>query len=391
MEKGWVIAMNKEWSLDVLYKSYEDENYISDKGKLDRLIKEINEFCGLLSGSNEEESLLKAVDYMEQLQLLASRMGCYLYSRQAVNTSDAETANEISNFDKEMSFTTKPLAVLKKFIAGIDGLETYYGKYPKLKGYEYLFSEYKKEARYLLSDEVEDVIARLNISAGLAWSNMQDFLTSTLEVEYRDNVITLSEVRNKAYDEDKEIRRDAYVAEVKALEKIKDATSYALNSIKTQVTTICELRGYQSPLEMTLIGSKMKRETLDALLDAIREFLPAFHRYLKHKAKLLGHEKGLPWYDLFAPLGESNLKFTAEESGDYLVSHFRSFNDELADMVAKAYSDEWIDFYPRKGKVGGAFCENMPFVKQSRILTNYEGSLSDVITLAHELAIHIMA
>jgi pepF/M3 family oligoendopeptidase len=378
--------MNKEWSLDVLYKGYDDENYQKDKGRLDSLIKEINDFCSNLSGSSEEENnLLKAVDYMEQLQLLGSRMGCYVYSRQSVNTSDAETANEINYFDKKMSTTTKPLAVMKKFIAGIENLESYYGKHQKLKGYEYLFSEFKKEAEYLLGDDVEEVIARMNISAASAWGNMQSFLTSTLEVEYRDGSITLSEVRNKAYDEDETIRKDAFVSELKALEKIKDAISYALNNIKTQVTTVCELRGYESPLEMTLIESKMKRETLDALLEAIREFLPAFHRYLKHKAKLLGHEKGLPWYDLFAPLGESNRKFTVEESRNYLISHFKSFNEELADMVAEAYDNEWIDFYPRKGKVGGAFCENMPFVKQSRVLTNFEGSLSDVVTLAHEL------
>lgn len=378
--------MNKEWSLDVLYLGYEDEAYIRDKEGLDSLISEIDTFCATLSGSSEEEvKLVKAVDYMDQLQLLASRLGCYVYSRQAVNTSDSQTANEINFFDKKMSLTTKPVAVMKKFIAGIDNLEEYYDKYPKLRGYEYLFSEFKKEAKYLLSDDVEEVIARLNISAGLAWSNMQSFLTSTLEVDYRDNVITLSEVRNKAYDEDAGIRKDAFVAEVKALEKIKDAISYALNNIKTQVTTICELRGYESPLLMTLMESKMKKETLDALLEAMRESMPSFHRYLKHKAKLLGHEKGLPWYDLFAPLGESNRKFTVEESKDYLIRHFKGFNEELADMVATAYDNEWIDFYPRKGKVGGAFCENMPFVKQSRVLTNFEGSLSDVVTLAHEL------
>ena len=123
---------------------------------------------------------------------------------------------------------------------------------------------------------------------------MQSFLTSTLEVEYRDNTVTLSEVRNKAHDEKQEVRKDAYIAEVKALEKIKDAISYSLNNIKTQVNTICELRGYESPLEMTLIDSKMKRETLEALLEAIRESLPVFHKYLKHKAKILGHEHVFP-------------------------------------------------------------------------------------------------
>ncbi|HHV11702.1 MAG TPA: M3 family oligoendopeptidase [Clostridiales bacterium] len=387
--------MNKEWSLDILYRSFEDGEYKKDKEKLEKLIGEMAQFSSRLSEgmglkspelkSREEAALVQAVEYLEQLQLLGSKLAGYVYSRQAVNTSDSAAVNEINHFEKMMSRSTKPTAVIKKFIAGIQDIGQYYDKYPKLKGYAYLFSEMKKEADYLLSDDVEEVIAKLNISAASAWSSMQSYLTSTLEVEYRDSIITLSEVRNKAHDGDAKIRQEAYIAEVKALEKIKDAVSYSLNNIKTQVTTICELRGYESPLEMTLIDSKMKRETLDALLEAIREALPAFHRYLKAKARLLGHEHGLPWFDLFAPLGESSRRFTVEEAKDYLIGHFRGFTQDLADMVEEAFDHAWIDFYPRKGKVGGAFCENMPFVKQSLILTNFEGSLSDVVTLAHEL------
>lgn len=379
--------MNKEWSLDVLYKGYDDIKYTEDRKRFEQLTKEMTDLCNELnmSDTSEEDKLLKAVNYLEEYKVLGSKIGYYVTLRQSVNTTDSMTANEMSSFERQFSLFSKPIAMIQKFIAGIQAMESYYEKYPKLKAYEYLFTEFKKESYYLLSDDVEDVIGKLNVSAGSAWGSMQSFLTSTLEVEYRDNVITLPEVRNKAYSEDAEVRKDAYAAELKAYEKIKDAISYSLNNIKTQVNTICELRGYESPLAMTLMQSKMKQETLDAMLEAIRDTLPSFHKYLKHKAKIMGHRGGLPWYDLFAPIGESTTQFTIEDSKDYLVTHFRGFSDDLADMVAEAYDNEWIDFYPRKGKVGGAFCENIPFVKQSRILTNFTGTFSDVVTLAHEL------
>ncbi len=378
--------MNKEWSLDILYQGYEDLKYKEDKEKLQRLTKELDSFCQeLVAPGGEEEKLLKAVDYLEQYQLVGTRMNYYVALRQSVNTSDSETVNEMNAIEKQLSLSSKPMAVIHKYIAKIADLKKYIDQYPKLKEYEYLLSEMKKEAKYLLSDDVEEVIAKLNISAGSAWGSMQSFLTSTLEVDYRNNVITLPEVRNMAHSEDPEVRKDAFAAELAAYEKIKDAVSFSLNNIKTQVNTISELRGYESPLEMTLMQAKMKRSTLEAMLSAIKESLPHFHKYLKHKAKLMGHEKGLPWYDLFAPIGESNTKFTTEEAKNYLVKHFRGFSDDLADMVEEAFDHAWIDFFPRKGKVGGAFCENLPFVKQSRILTNFTGSLNDVITLAHEL------
>ncbi len=378
--------MNSEWSLDVLYKGFEDPKYKEDREHLQELTHAIQNFSISLHESPEEEaSLLRAIEYMEDYQVLGNKLGFYLVLKQSVNTSDSQVVNELNGVEKLFSESSKPMAVLHKWIAGINNLDQYMAKYPKLKAYEYLFGEMKKEAKHLLSDDVEEVIAKLNISAGSAWSSMHSFLTSTLEVEYQGEIITLPQVRNLAHSEDPEVRKNAYQAELVAYEKIKDAISYSLNNIKTQVNTICDLRGYESPLDMTLQQSKMKKETLEAMLTAIEEYLPVFHKYLKHKAKIMGHGSGLPWFDMFAPLGESHTKYTVEDAKEYLVKHFRGFTDDLADMVEEAFDQEWIDFYPRKGKVGGAFCENMPFVKQSRILSNFTGSLSDVVTLAHEL------
>ena len=85
-------------------------------------------------------------------------------------------------------------------------------------------------------------------------------------------------------------------------------------------------------------------------------------------------------------MGEaSSVEFTAEDAHKYLVEHFNSFASDLAEMVDKAFNEEWIDFYPHQGKVGGAFCSNLPFIGQSRILTNFSGSFGSVVTLAHEL------
>ena len=140
------------------------------------------------------------------------------------------------------------------------------------------------------------------------------------------------------------------------------------------------MRTYKSPLDMTLHESRMKRETLDTMLTAINDYLPRFHAYLRRKGEILGSRTGLPWWDLFAPLGENNKTYTIEESKEYLTSHFRPFSDDLADLTIEAFDNNWIDFLPRSGKVGGAFCSNLPYVKESRILTNFNGSLRLTIT-----------
>ena len=169
------------------------------------------------------------------------------------------------------------------------------------------------------------------------------------------------------------MRKSAYEAEIAAYEKVEDAIAFSLNYIKNQVTMLSEKRGYASPLAMTLEQSRMKRETLDAMMAAIDEYLPVFRKYLRKKGEMLGHANGLPWYDLFAPLGKADKTYSIEEAKQYLIDTFTKLTPEMADLMREAFENGWIDFYPRKGKEGGAFCAGVMWLKQSRILTNYDG------------------
>lgn len=113
--------------------------------------------------------------------------------------------------------------------------------------------------------------------------------------------------------------------------------------------------------------------------------LPAFRKYYRKKAELLGHSNGLPFYDIFAPMGEVNITFTYKEARDYVVKNFRSFSDELADFADNAFEKNWIDAEPREGKRGGAFCYNLRSIQESRVMANFNRSFSNMTTLAHEL------
>lgn len=377
--------MNTEWSLDALYKGYQDKAFTEDLKKLDELIKQIKDFIKNLSHMAPEDGILTAVAYFEQYEVLSHKLSAYVQLRLSTNTTDSQTNTLMSKIEELTSSLSKELAAFKKYAASLENLSSIIRSNPELKEYEFFFKEVVMGAKYALSDEAEEILAKVNLSAGSAWSNLQQYLTSTLVVDYKGEQTTLSGIRNLAYSEEATVREEAYVAELAAYNKIKDAVAFSLNHLKSLSNTVVELRGYESPLDMTLFQSRMSKETLDAMYTAIKEYLPKFHAYLRRKAELLGHKNGLPWYDLFAPLGESHKKYTIEEAKDYLLKHFEGFSKDLVDMIRTAFDEGWIDFYPHPGKVGGAFCENLPYIKQSRILTNFDGSLSDIVTLAHEL------
>jgi len=129
----------------------------------------------------------------------------------------------------------------------------------------------------------------------------------------------------------------------------------------------------------------MDRKILDSMLDAIKEYLPIFRKYLKRKGELLGHKNGLPFYDLFAPMGNADMTYTYEDGCKCVIDNFRTFSDDLSDFAKNAMEKSWIDVLPKEGKVGGAFCSRLPHVGESRVLLNYGNTFSDVVTLSHEL------
>lgn len=367
-----------EWTLEDLYPSFESQEFKQDveaykalKGKFESLTLE-----------DSIEGITQVVKLLEESTVLTGRLYNYIHLTLATDTTH-ETATQV---EVQLAGVSADLqatyAKVSKFLGTI---QTDITTDPFLAEYRYYFEEAKKDATHLLSDELEEVLAKMSISGGKAWSQLFDFMWSSAQGEYKGEVVTLSEIRGKAYDSDAEVRKSAYEAELKMYDAIKEPIAFSLNHIKKEVLTTSQLRGYESPLAHTLEASRMSRETLDALLEAICEYLPNFRKYLRHKAALLGHENGLPFYDLFAPVGNSSRTFTVEESKDYLIENFKTFSADLAEMTEEFFDKHYIDFYPRKGKVGGAFCANLPMIKQSRVLTNFTGSLSDVVTLAHEL------
>lgn len=367
-----------EWQLDDLYVSYESKEFKADWKKLNQFKEDFSE----LSLKDNLESIKAAVKFKEDLLITARRIGAYISLTLSTNTTDEISTNYRGQYSQILSELTKSQILLDRFLGSVTSDIT---QDSELSEYTFAFKELKEEAAHLLDEETEAVISKMNISGASAWSNLHTFLTSTVETDVEGKTYTLSEIRNLAYDANQDIRKKAYHAELDMYNKIKDPIAFSLNNIKQQVLTTSSLRGYESPLDETLHKSRMDRRTLESLITAIKKYLPEFRRYLKQKAAYLGHENGLPFYDLFAPMGETSQQFTVEESGDYLVDHFRPFSDKLADLVATFYENDYVDFIPRKGKRGGAFCSNLPFIGQSRIMTNFDGSLSSVITMAHEL------
>lgn len=377
--------METVWNLDVLYGGFDDPAFARDNSLLTEKIEELAALAERASDMPHAELVKRYIDVKLSVSELANKLVIYCNLRYSANTADADASSNMGRIMGVLSSSAAPTAKTEKIIAAFDDLDEIIDADASLEEYRYLLNNIRRDSKYLLGDGEEALFAKMNISGAQAWSDLQSTLTSSVKVLYDGKEMTLSGVRNLAYDPNPDVRRKAYEAELKCYEGIKEAAAFALNSIKLQVINECELRGYASPLDKALYQSRMKCETLDALIGAMEEYMPVFRKYLLAKAKALGHSGGIAWYDLFAPMGKNDKTYTVEEARDYLLKIFADFDTELHDMVKCAFDNAWIDFYPRNAKVGGAFDCGVPSAKQSRVLTNFDGSFSDIVTLAHEL------
>ena len=256
------------------------------------------------------------------------------------------------------------------------------------KEHEFFVTEVAQQSRYLMSEAEEGLAAELSLSGLRAWGKLQGVITSQLKVPFeregKVEELPITVLQNLRTDADEEVRRRAHEAEVAAWESVREPLAACMNGVKGTVVTLNRHRGRTDALHEPIDQARIDRDTLEAMLGAMYDSFPMFRRYLRAKARLLDKET-LAWWDLFAPVGKSEKRYTYTEARDFILENFDTFSNRLVSFTQRAFAQNWIDAEPRDGKRGGAFCMGVPAVDESRILCNFDGSLGQVSTLAHEL------
>ena len=375
--------MEMTWDLSVFYKGFDDPAFEADMEKLGTMSAEGLEI--IKQGMDAEETLLKMIKHLEAYHEKLQRAFMYCELSVSANAEDKQAFQSLERVSMLAVDFDVFVSACKRYIGTVENLEALIESNPELKKNGFALLESREQAEHMLDESIERWMLRMSLTGADSFSKLRDQLIGTLTVEMDGESHPLPAVRGMAYDPDPVVRKKAYDAELASYKKIALPMSFCLGGIKGEALTMCEARKYPDILTQQLVESRMDHETLNAMWTAVRESLPDFRRYLKAKAKLLGHKGGLPFYDLLAPVGKSTKKYTVEEARDLVIATFEKAHPKMAKFMANAFENRWIDMLPRQGKTGGAFCASSYDLKLSRILSNFMGSFSDVSTLAHEL------
>ncbi len=393
--------LSMRWDLSNIYSSLEGNDYRAAVSDLEQQLANLATYFDKqgvrrLAEPPQASSQLaamvnEAIDRVNRLVKQAGTLESFVYAYVTTNSYDAVAAGELSKLEL-LDTRRRQLSVrLTAWIGSLAPcLNSLLESEASLAAHRFFLTDTAEQSRYLMDEALEALAAELCVDGGAAFGKLQGNVTSQLKASIeRDGKLEqlpITVIRNLSYDPSADVRRRAYEVEIAAWASIRTTVAASLNAVKGTAITLARRRGRKSVLEAALVQNRINQDTLDALLGAIRESFPTFRKYLQSKAAKLGHKnRPLPWWDLFAPLGEADRRFTWQEARDFIGEKFGTFSTELGDYARTAFDQRWIDAEPRDGKRGGAYCMEVLGTDESRILANFDGSFDQLSTLAHEL------
>jgi oligoendopeptidase F len=383
------------WDLSVFFPSIDSPEL---RASIEELIVDID---GLVAAVNElastgvaslplTDDAINAIDGMlyrfNAVLDTYETIEAYLFGFIATDSRDDAAQALHSELEQRALPLSQLYPVLISWLGTVD-LDDLVARSMVARDHEFVLRRYQELSRHLMSTAEEKLAVELHLSGGSAWEKLHSNVTSqielTIDLDGDTKSLPMSEIRNLAYDEDRDVRRRAYEAELSAWERSAVPLAAALNGIKGEATTLNTRRNWADPVDLACFQNHIDHQILDAMMDAAREAFPDFRRYLRAKAHFFGAD-ALAWYDLFAPLPFATREWSYEEAQEFIVEQFGTFSGRMRGLAERAFNESWIDVGSRPGKVDGAFCMTVRG-GDSRVLMNYSPSYGSVTTLAHEL------
>jgi len=385
------------WDLTNVYPALESKEFQKAVKQYKKQLDELEAFLAkkVIKADAKTDSkklgklLGECVDRFNDIASLSGTLGAYISSFTTTDSRNQTAARLQSELDQINVRQAKARNQFRGWTKGLGSkLDKALQTNPSAKSHAFTLIETRDQAKYMMSEAEESLASELNLSGGRAFSKLQRKVTSQLTVDFeldgKVQKLPMPALINLRSHRDEATRRRGYEAENIAWEGVKETLAACLNGVKGETNVLFRKRGRKDALHFAVDSARMDRKTLDAMLAAMKDSFPMFRRYFHAKAKKIGKER-LAWWDLYAPVGNTNKTYTFEEARDFILANFARFSPELHDMTATAFQNNWIDAEQREGKSGGAFCMGVPNVKESRILANFDGSFDQVSTLAHEL------
>lgn len=253
----------------------------------------------------------------------------------------------------------------------------------------------RKNEDFLLNITEENILEGLSVSGFHAWARLYSELSGSLQVDINGQKMGLAQASNLLFHQDSKSREMAYHAINQAWEQNEISAASILNSLtgwRLENNRVRSKKRALHYLDNSCHQQKITRTTLETLIQTTYENRHIGHRALKlmaieNDSLKKGFAKLNPW-DLLAPYPSAttpSVDISLPEAMQLITKAFERFSPDMADFAKHMFTKNWIDATPSANRASGAYCTNFAKIREPRVFITYDGSLKNLITLAHEL------
>ena len=388
MKKREEISKEYQWKMEDLYAT--NEAWEADFQKMQEKMKGLEEFSGTLGDSSKR--LLQFMNYCDELNMLAENIYVYANQKHHENTKDAYyqglsgragmllvQLSEAASF-MEPEILALPEETLMEMLEKEEGLLVY-------KTY---FFRLLRQKSHILSKEMEELLAAAGEVAEGAQDTFMMFNNADLKfpvIQGEDGKsveITHGNYISFLESQDRAVRKAAFEGLYESYGKFQNTLAATYRANVKQASFFAKARNYGSSREAALDRSAIPVSVYDSLIDSVHAHLPALHKYVSVRKQVLGVPE-LHMYDLYVPMvGEADRKIPYEEAKEMVLEGLAPLGEDYLALLKKGFGEGWIDVYENEGKRSGAYSWGA-FGTHPYVLLNYQDTLNNVFTLAHEM------
>jgi oligoendopeptidase F len=379
------------WDLTQYYSSHTDPAIFTDldKSKLevDKFVAKYRDQVGTLSPS----SLATAIREIEDLSIIINKPSYYLNLQYETGGEFVDDIGKLqSRIDEQTTIISNLVTFFDVELAKRTDLVEL-ANTPELASYKYFLEKLAINAKYVLSEDVENVLSLKSLTSGDAWSRFYTDQKAKIEAEItidgKKRTLNVPGLMDLLKNEDRAIRKLAFETLTECFRKNEENVLDSFNNIMLDKKITDTLRGYDNAQHSRLISNQVSQSFVDSLVSTCQAKVSLVQRYFSLKNDILGITDP-QWYDAYASIptaGIKEAKVSWEECQKIIIETFTTFHPRFGEIAKEAFDKNWIDAKIQKRKYGGAFCSSFAPQYHPVILCNYKEKFVDVSTVAHEM------
>lgn len=376
------------WAIEDLYET--DELWREDTENLHRQIEKISGFKGKLT--QKKETLLQFLNEYAKLMECHEKIHVYANQRLHENTKNSfyqKLAGEAQVLQNQVISATA-FAVPEILSMNETTLCQWMEQNEELRFYKRFLDEILREKPHTLSISEEEMLARAGEMGNAPYQiyamfNNADITFGSVKDENGEEQV-LSVGRFVAMEEnsDRRVRKEAFEVFYHSYEQFKNTLAAVFDANLRQSSFFAKEHHYSSSREYYLNSSAIPVSVYDQLIDTIHKKLPLMYRYVELRKKILGLDE-MHMYDVYVPLASEVQKtYTFEEAKQIVQKGLKPLGERYGAVLKQGMESRWIDIYENEGKRTGAYSWGA-YGTHPYVLLNFNGNLTNVFTLAHEM------